>query len=228
MITTSPVRAASHTSVASQSSADVSAVSLDIEQMIAEGRLDRQFLLLGKHWESVRHLWLGTPEPLKVARLGDDLPRDFWFGAGMPGLADIRPTRDGRFKFAKGGLTTVIVPVYDTIPGNLDVNPAAHVEHLVDLVAVDLGRPDQCWRRRGEALVLGNAFLEIAGQGGAPVPIFRNPLTWLRSGGAGVCILDFGWARELLLDRELIAEDVELGTRLEAALAPSIMVMEAA
>ena len=36
------------------------------------------------------------------------------------------------------------------------------------------------------------------------------------------------WLGDLLLDHELIAEDVEIGTRLEAALAPSIMVMEAA
>ncbi|MCZ6542525.1 MAG: hypothetical protein O6768_02555, partial [Planctomycetota bacterium] len=31
-----------------------------------------------------------------------------------------------------------------------------HVEELRDLVAVDLDHPDRFWRRRGEALLLGN------------------------------------------------------------------------
>ena len=146
----------------------------------------------------------------------------------MPGLAKIMPIRDGRFEFAESGKPALIVPCYDTIPGMLDANPAAHVEHLVDLVAVDVDRPDRFWRRRGDAVVLGNAYLEIAGETCEPVPVFRNPLTWLRSGGAGIAILDWNYARDLLLDRELIAEDVETGNRLEAALAPSIMVMEAA
>ena len=69
--------------------------------------------------------------------------------------------------------------------------------------------------------------MEIAGQELEPVPVYRNPLTWLRSGG-GIVVLDWAYARDLLLDHVLIAEDVELGTRLEAALAPSILVMEAA
>ena len=82
----------------------------------------------------------------------------------MPGLADIRPIRDGRFEFAEGGLTAIILPAYDCIPGMLDANPERHVEHLVDLVAVDLDHPDRYWRRRGKALVLGAALLEIASQ----------------------------------------------------------------
>ncbi len=93
------------------------------------------------------------------------------------------------------------------------------------MVAVDLDYPDRFWRRRGKALVLGNAYLEIAGQEGEPVPVFSNPLSWLRSGGAGIVVLDWDYARDLLLDHELIAEDVELGNRLEAALRPSIWVM---
>ena len=110
----------------------------------------------------------------------------------------------------------------------LDANPERHVEELRDLVAVDLDRPERYWRRRGEALLLGNAYLEIAGQEGESVPVFKTPISWLRSGGAGVCILDWNWAWDLLLDLELIAENVELGTRLEAALKPRIWVEAAA
>ncbi len=122
----------------------------------------------------------------------------------------------------------MIIPAYDTIPGNLDANPEAHLEHLVDLVAVDGDHPDRFWRRRGEALVLGSAFLEIACHEGAPVAVFRNPMSWLRSGGAGVVVLDWEWVPDLLLGFDLIAEDVELGNWLDAALRPGIWVMEAA
>ena len=205
----------------------VAAVSVGIAQMIAEGRADRQFLLVGEHWSAVRHLWLNTPKPLRAARL-DGLAPDFWFGCGMFGLADIKAIRNGLFEFAKGGRPALIVPCYDTIPGMLDANPERHVEELRDLVAVNLDHPDRHWRRRGEAVVLGNAFLEIAGQECEPVPVFKNPISWLRSGGAGIAILDWSMTRDLLLDRELIAEDVDLGTRLEAALKPSIWVRRAA
>ena len=203
-------------------------MSAGIEQMIAEGHLDRQLLLVGEHWTAVRRLWLDTPEPLKVARLGDGLPYDFWFGAGLPGLGNIKPIRDGKFEFAEGCLPALIVPAYDTIPGNLDTNPQRHVDHLLDLIAVDLDHPERYWRRRGDALILGNGFLEIAGQEGEPIPVFKNPITWLRSGGAGIVVLDWNYIRDLLLDHELIAEDVELGTRLETALKPEIWVMGAA
>ncbi len=203
-------------------------MSEGIPQIIAEGRADRQFLLVGEHWRSVRHLWLDIPGPLLVARLGPNLPPNFWFGAGMAGLANIKRTRNGRFVFAEGRKAALIVPAYHVIPGGLDANPAAHVEHLVDLVAVDVDHPDRFWRRRGDAVVLGNAYLEVAGQDLEPVPVYRNPLTWLRAGGAGIVVLDWDYARDLLLDHDLIAEDVELGNRLEASLKPSIWVMEKA
>ena len=149
----------------------------------------------------------------------------------MPGIASIKPARDGLFEFAQGAVTsvtTVIIPCYDTIPGMLDVNPERHVEHLVDLVAVDVDHPDHFWRRRGEALVLGSAYLEIAGQEGEPITVFKTPMSWLKAGGAGICILDWDWARDLLLDLELVAENLVLGERLEAALEPVISIGRAA
>ena len=196
-----------------------------IEQMIAEGRTDRQLALVREHWAAARHLWLDTPEPLRAARLGDDLPPDFWFGTGLPGIDNILSICDGRFEFADNGRPAVIIPAYDCIPGMLDANAGRHVEELRDLVAVDPDRSDKFWRRRGEAVILGNAFLEIAGEISEPITVFKNPLTWLRSGGAGIVVLDWNYARDLLLDHELIAEDVELGERLEAALKPEIWIM---
>ncbi len=193
-----------------------------IEALVAQGNFDHQLQLVREHWCSVRRLWLGDTD---AARIKSDLPADFLLGVGMPGTADIKVTDDGRFEFTEDGLTALIIPAYDTIPGMLDANPERHVEELRDMVAVDLDYPDRFWRRRGKALVLGNAYLEIAGQEYEPVPIYRNPMTWLRGAGAGVCVLDWDYARDLLLDHELIAEDVDLGNRLEAILKPEIWVM---
>ena len=53
-------------------------------------------------------------------------------------------------------------------------------------------------------------------------------MSWLRAGGGGIAILDWYYARDLLLDHELIAEDLELGDRLEDALRPDIWIRGAA
>jgi len=209
----------------------MSAGTVTLERLARDQRFDRQIALVREHWAAVRQLWL---DDTGTARVTSDLHDDFLLGCGMPGIAHINPTADGRFAFTEGAVisvttvTTVIIPCYDTIPGNLDANVERHVEHLVDLVAVDVDHSDRFWRRRGEALVLGSAFLEIAGQEGEAITVFRNPMSWLRSGGAGVVVLDWDWACDLLLGFDLIAEDVELGNRLEGALRPEIWIRAAA
>ncbi len=205
----------------------MSAGPVTLETLAEAERFDRQLALVREHWTSVRHLWLDNPGVPAARKLRADLPQDFYVGAGMPGLATV--TECGhRFEFAEDGRTAGIIPAFDAIPGILDANPERHVEHLVDLVAVDLDRPDRFWRRRGESLVLGSAYLDLAADFGEPVPVFRNPMSWLRSGGAGIVVLDWNYVSDLLLGHELIAEDLELGIQLEAAVAPSILVMEAA
>ena len=199
-----------------------------LELMVAQGHFERQLALVSEHWTSVRRLWLGNSKFLDVRKLRSSLPDNFLQGVGMPGLATIRSARDGRFVFTENGLTALIIPAYDTIPGNVDANPIRHLEHLIDLVAVDLNRPDRFWRRRGEALVLGNAYLEIARQEREPVPVFKNPLSWLQAGGAGIMVLDWDYARDLLRDHDLIAEDLGLGDRLEVTLRPDIWIRGAA
>ena len=145
-------------------------MNVTLQALVRDQRFDCQIQLVREHWTSVRRLWLDSAVPSDAARIRSDLPDDFLLGCGMPGLAVIRPTRDGRFEFTKDGLTTMIIPCYDTIPGNLDANPEAHVEHLIDMVAVDLDHPDRFWRRRGEALVPGAVFLDVTGQYGAALP----------------------------------------------------------
>ena len=201
---------------------------MDLGDIAAAGRFDRQLALVREHWTAVRCLWLGDPELPDVGKFRSDLPNNFNLGCGMPGLASIQPAAGDRFEFAESGETALIVPCYDTIPGMLDANPERHVEHLRDLVAVELDHPDRFWRRRGDAVVLGNAYLEIAGETCTPVPVFKTPMSWLQAAGAGVCILDWDWARDLLLDHGLIAEDLELGAALEDALKPDIFVKEIA
>ncbi len=197
---------------------------MTLEALATDQRLDSQIALLRQHWRAVQRYWLDDPDIPAARKLRAELPEEFYVGCGMPGLANIRPTRDGHFEFAEDGRPAIIVPSYDTIPGMLDANPERHVEHLVDLVAVDIDRPDRFWRRRGEALVLGAAYLDIAGHEGEPVPVYRNPMTWLRAGGAGIVVLDWNYARDILLDHELIAEDLALGEQLEAALKPDIWI----
>ncbi len=200
-------------------------MSATLQALVREHRFDRQIELVREHWRAVRHLWLDAPG---AARLGSDLPDDFLRGCGMPGIASVQPTDDGRFEFADGAVTAVILPAYDGLPSLLAANPQRHVEELRDLVAVDLDHPDRFWRRCGEALLMGNAYLEIAAQECEPIKVFRTPMSWLLGAGAGIVVLDWTWARDLLLDQELVAEDLDLGNRLEDALKPDIWIMEAA
>ncbi len=197
------------------------------ETLAQDQRFDSQIALVKEHWPAVRHLWLEDPDVPAARKLRSELPEEFYIGAGMPGLATIGAFAD-RFEFTEDGRPAIIIPAYNTIPGNLDANAERYVAELVDLVAVDVDQPDHFWHRRREALVLGAAYLEIARQEGEPVPVFKTPLSWLRSGGAGVVVLDWDWACDLLLGFDLIAEDLELGAQLETVLRPDIWVMEAA
>ena len=195
-----------------------------LQDGLCDHRLESKLQRVREHWTSVRRLWLGTSNLPPPGEVLGGLPRDFWTGCGMPGISNVKTNRNGRFEFAEDGQPAIILPAYDTIPGHVAASAEGQVEHLRDLVAVDLDQPDRHWRRRGDALILGIAYLEIASQELQPIPVFRNPLTWFRSGGDGIAILDWGWARELLLDHDLIAEDLALGERLEAALKPDIWI----
>jgi hypothetical protein len=206
----------------------VSTTPQTLEDLATQGRLASQLDLVRGHWGSVRRLWLTDSDLDPAGHIRSDLPPEFWVGCGMPGSANIKPTSDDRFEFAENGQPAIIVPCYDGLPGLLDANPERHVEHLIDLVAVDVDQPDRFWRRRGEALILGSAYRDIAAEEGAPLPVYRNPLSWLKSCGDGIVMLDWSWAPDLLLGLDLIAEDLELGERLSAALRPDIWVKEAA
>ena len=199
-----------------------------VEQMATEGRVTSQLELVREHWAAVRRLWLGDSDLDPGGYIRSELPTNFWLGCGMPGSGTIKPTEGGQFEFAEDGCPAVIVPAYDTVPGLLDANPERHMEHLVDLIAVETDCPSRGWLRRGEALILGSAYLDITVQEDEPLPVFRSPLSWLRAGGAGIVVLNWGWVPDLLLGFDLIAEDLELGERLNAALMPDIWIKDEA
>ena len=227
--TSSPEKQTAHTEVAGRNCFPVlsnnAAMNAALQDGLRDHRLESQIQLVGEHWSSVRRLWLGTPDFLVNKKLLGGLPDDFWTGCGMPGLATV--TEFGhRFEFADNGREAIILPCYDTIPGLVVASAKAHVDHIVDLVAVDVDQHDNFSRRRGNALVLGSAYLEIASQDDEPLPVYRNPINWFRTGGNGIVVLDWDYARDLLLDHKLIAENVDLGNRLDTALKADIWVME--
>jgi hypothetical protein len=61
-------------------------------------------------------------------------------------------------------------------------------EAPIDVVAVALSRPDRFGTRKGQAGLLGEAYL--SSNSDEPCPLFRNPLEWLAHEGRGVCILN--------------------------------------
>ncbi len=155
-------------------------------------------------------------------------PWAFWDNTGAPGVGSITPLQDGRFEFTENGRSVAVLPVYDS------ATPAwSPLEHrfdgLLDLIAFDPARPDCWWLRRGQALLLGSIYVGLAIEADLALPIFANPMSWMKANAEGVVVLDWKVAPSLLLDAgEFLAEDVELGNRLDTALKPEIWVMGAA
>ncbi len=155
-------------------------------------------------------------------------PWAFWDNTGAPGVSSIKPLQDGRFQFAENGVSAVILPIYDSETPTWA--PLGHrFDGLIDLVAFDPTRPDCWWLRRGQALLLGSIYVGLVLEERCALPVYSNPMSWLRANAEGLVVLDWKAAPALLLDvGEFHAETVDLGECLEGALAPSILIMEAA
>ena len=85
-------------------------------------------------------------------------------------------------------------------------------DHLLDFVATDIKQPNRFARMERRIWWLGQNFdyYDIS----APLPVWRNPLTWLRNGADGIVILDWGAAFWHLNHRKLIAEDEAHGRQI--------------
>ncbi len=154
-------------------------------------------------------------------------PWAFWDNTGAPGVGSIRTLAEGHFEFTKNGRSAVVLPVYDSeTPAWAPLEQ--RFEGLLDLLAFDPARPARWSLRRGQAMLLGSIYVGLVLEEGCALPLYSDPLRWIKADGEGTVVLDWAWAPDLLLGFDLIVEDVELGNRLDAALKPDIWVMEAA
>ena len=117
-------------------------------------------------------------------------------GVGGPGLA-VGPAfasiriADGRFQLDRDGdAKAFVIPVRVGNPLTAEVNdPIKAVRHgtLIDLIALSPAYPNQWALRLGNATWLG--AIEPQFLMPEPVPIWRNPLAWLRNDCRGLVLL---------------------------------------
>jgi hypothetical protein len=112
-------------------------------------------------------------------------------------VGGVRAAKDGR----------LILPVYDDPPS---IYRSVEDPVLLALLAFDPADPDRwtLWPE-GLAVMLGEAALREARYYNDLLPVYRNPLNWLRAGGGGVMPCDWPafvhavlWTPEI----ELVAE----------------------
>lgn len=151
---------------------------------------------------------------------------DHWLALPSPDLAVLR--RHGiPYKAAQlvGGVRRgrngrMLVPVWDDPPS---IYRSVDDPVLLAIIAIDPAQPDRWDIVAGDdhTAILGECVLREAVWYSEPLPVFRNPLSWLRSGGAGVCPLAWQrFAQEMLWhpEIELVAEDIETGDALKRAI----------
>ena len=120
--------------------------------------------------------------------------------AGLVGVANIEANGDGTYQRVDHGTAAVILPAREN-------------DRIIDLVAFRTGEPGRFWLRAGLAAVLGYDFATMCVDLERPLPVYPTPLSWLRAGGEGLCVLNSnGWeARRLLRDAaELICQTEDL------------------
>ncbi len=135
----------------------------------------------------LRNIWLTlpSPSPETMDRIGLT-----WTAAHKCGgvrWANVTYERGGRFDFDDHGEPALIVPAWIDPPSVWrDIDDPI----LEDLVAVDPDRPRRCATLRGNAAMLGEAALEEARWDRLPLPVFREPVSWLQAASGGVVPLD--------------------------------------
>ena len=115
----------------------------------------------------------------------------------------------GYFEFDDAGTKALIVGIF---AGEIDGG------NLTDVVATDIKKPDRFARLDRRAWCLGNWFNWW--EPTEPLPVWRNPISWLRNDGAGIVIFDFAEARHHLPDRVLVPEDDTHGRQIHSAIQP--------
>ena len=141
-----------------------------------------------------------------LGKLGIDLNSIYAMGEVL-GLLHITPSTDGLYECTEDGKPALIVAALD-VPWTGNYKPT-----VFDLAAFYPEEPDRWWLRRGEAVVLGQDYIDAARDPNRltpaePVPIFRNPLRWLQAGCQGAVLLKPQMAAVALRDvPAVVAED---------------------
>lgn len=112
-----------------------------------------------------------------------------WLRAAGIGAANIITT--GRtFRPHAEGIPAIIVGEWR--PGPPSVHHFVEEPNLIDLVAFLPEDPDQFWFRIGKfrCCLGGHEWVEAA-EAGCPIPLFLDPLSWLRADCRGACVPEF-------------------------------------
>jgi hypothetical protein len=131
--------------------------------------------------------WLDIPSPPGdiLAQIGVSWSATHKVGGVR--WAGVQFRRSGRFEFDNNGDPALLIPAWIDPPSiwrNVD-EPI-----LEDIVAVDPAHPRRCATLHGDAAMLGEAALEEARWSNLPLPVFRDPVSWLQAAGAGAVPLD--------------------------------------
>jgi hypothetical protein len=172
-------------------------------------------------------LKLPSPEPIALDRMGVSFRVSQKVGGVR--VSNVSYGRHQLDALVAGGggksrTTALILPVFIDPPSiwrSVD-DPA-----LIDLVAFDPTQPSRWQTLCGEGVMLGEAAYREAIFDGLELPVFRDPLRWLRSGGAGVFPLDVDhFVQEIIGHPFLVlaGQDLELSEELTSSLDASTRV----
>lgn len=136
-------------------------------------------------------LAVGSMELARLRRLGvcNSAVARMGYRHHQFGVAAVVDRDEGRFAPDPHGARKLIVPVYEN-------------GELIDLVALSTEAPDEWSLRTGAGLALGlfDGWEPYRWQNS--VPLQRDPLSWLVSGGLGLCVVNWD-APELYLINDL-------------------------
>lgn len=108
------------------------------------------------------------------------------------GIARIE-TNKNTFDITNTGEPALIIPVY-----------TAHLPEaestLIDLIALPSKEPEKFYQRRNDAVFLGEDELQKAQFWHQPVDLYKTPLTWLKNGAKGSCVLNWAEACHTLIE----------------------------
>ncbi len=148
--------------------------------------------------------------PTWYARFRDlGIPDRVIFGVRpLIGVGRIVTHSDGLFEFHDHGEVAVVVPEGEPESPGWAVVP--------DLIAFKPSEPGRWWLRRGQVDLLG--AYNMTHWRLSPTTVHETPLSWLRAGADGVCIVDWTCdpADVLLGAGELRAESEALNAKLKS------------